>query len=94
MEFIQIRGFLVDMRHAENRESEKAAFEKLMDFVEQAKDKELWIKFLDEVGLLSIRSIVSQDRRDEAPSFYRAASYRKLFVEQFPREKVLPTPVP
>ena len=76
VEFIQLRGFLVDMRYAENPETEKAAFEKLMDFVKDAKDKELWIRFLDEIGFYSIT------HRTYFP-FEKVEQYRKLFGERF-----------
>ena len=56
VEFIQLRGYLVDMRYAENPESEEAAFQKLMDFVDASQDKELWIDFLYDVGLGSIEN--------------------------------------
>jgi len=54
VEFIQLRGFLVDMRYAESPEAEKVAKDKLMDFIEQSHDKELWLPFLEEVGFPSI----------------------------------------
>ena len=76
VEFIQLRGFLVDMRYAENEQAEQAAFEKLMDFVGTAKDKELWIRFLDEIGLYSIM------HQTHFPS-RKVEHYRELFTKRF-----------
>ena len=83
IEFIQLRGFLVDMRYAENPEAEKAGFEKLMDFVEKAKDKKLWISFLEEVGFWSIY------HRTHFP-YEKVEQYRKLFGARFPEANGLP----
>ena len=41
VEFIQLQSFLVDIRYGRNSESEKAAFDGLVKFVENAKDKDL-----------------------------------------------------
>ena len=76
VEFIQLRSFLVDMRYSENEKAEKVAFEKLTDFVEKAKDKELWIKFLDEIGFYGIAN-------HKAFPYEKAESYRKLFGVRF-----------
>ena len=75
-EFIQLRGFLVDIRYAENHESEQAAFDKLVKFVGDAKDKELWIKFLDEAGFWSIVNYTHFKPEN-------VEQYRKKFREHF-----------
>ena len=82
VEFIQLRGFLVDMRYAENEQAEQAAFEKLMNFVDTAKDRELWIQFLDEIGLYSIM------HQTHFPS-RKVEHYRELFAKRFPEVKTL-----
>ena len=76
VEFIQLRGFLVDIRYAENPAAEKAAWEKLMDFVENARDKELWLKFLMTTGFHSIHNY------DHFP-FEKLNPYGELFIERF-----------
>lgn len=53
-EFIQLRGFLVDMRYAEDGDAEKAAFDGLCTWLESTHDKELWVKLLNEIGFDSI----------------------------------------
>ena len=53
-ELIQLRRLFVDMRYAENEEMEETAFRKLMDFIENAQDKELWRVFTYEVGFYGI----------------------------------------
>jgi len=77
VEFIQLRGFLVDMRYAENPKAEKAAFDKLLDFVENAQDKKLWVKFLYEIGF---DSIVNHTHFPAA----KVQEYRELFGKRFP----------
>lgn len=76
VEFIQLRGLLVDMRYAESEEAEKAAFEKLMDFADASQDKELWKNFVYEIGLPSIMSV------DDSWTS-RLLKYRKQFAERF-----------
>jgi len=76
VEFIQLRGFLVDMRYAENERAEQAAFEKLLDFVDTARDKELWIRFLDEIGFYSIMHHTHFPSR-------KVEHYRELFIKRF-----------
>ena len=75
-EIIQLRGYLVDMRYAENDESEQKAFDTLCEWVDTTSDKELWIKLLDEVGLMSIMGY------DHFPS-EKVESYRKQFAKRF-----------
>jgi len=50
VEFIQLRSFLVAMRYADNSGTEQAAFDSLVNFVENAHYKDLWLKFIDEIG--------------------------------------------
>jgi hypothetical protein len=76
VEFIQLRGFLVDMRYAENLEAEEMAFQKLMDFVDQSQDKELWVPFFHEIGLNSI-----QHHTHFPPQ--KVEQYRTRFAERF-----------
>jgi|GEM_PF-2230879 len=76
VEFIQLRGFLVDMRYAENSEMEEAAFVKLMDFVDQSQDKELWVSFFHETGLSSIWNF------DHFP-WQKVNQYSERFAERF-----------
>lgn len=76
-EFIQIRGFLVNMRYAENEEAEKKAFGKLMAFVEKSQDKALWVNFIYEVALENIQN------SNHFPQ-NKVESYRGRFAEQFP----------
>ena len=76
VEFIQLRGFLVEMRYAENERAEQAAFEKLMNFVDTAGDRELWIRFLDEIGLYSIMHHTHFPSR-------KVEHYRELFARRF-----------
>ena len=81
VEFIQLRGLLVDIRYAENEEAEETAFEKLVDFVDQSQDKEHWIDFMCEIGFNSIKS---SGGSSEYPSFYeKATNYRERFAERF-----------
>ena len=75
VEFIQLRGYLVDMRYAENDESEEAAFQKLMDFIDVSQDKELWIDFLYDVGLGSI------ENHTHFP-YAKVYEYRQRFAER------------
>jgi hypothetical protein len=75
VEFIQLRGFLVDMRYAENSEAEEVAFVKMMDFVDQSQDKELWIDFLYDVGLGSI------ENHTHFP-YAKVFEYRRRFAER------------
>ena len=74
--FIQLRGFLVDMRYAENEDAEQKAFDALCTWVDTTADKELWVKLLNEVGLMSIMSY------DHFPS-KKVESYREQFAERF-----------
>ncbi|MCL2623195.1 MAG: hypothetical protein FWD31_05945 [Planctomycetaceae bacterium] len=76
VEFIQLRGFLVDMRYAENEEAEEAAFQGLMDFVDQSQDKELWVPFFHEIGLSSIQNF------DHFP-WQKVFQYCDRFAERF-----------
>jgi hypothetical protein len=76
VEFIQLRGFLVDMRYAENLEAEKMAFQKLIDFVDESQDKELWIDFLYDVGLGSIG-------HSDYFHLEKVEDYRTRFAERF-----------
>lgn len=76
IEFIQLRCLLVNMRYAENIEAEEAAFEKLMDFVDQSQDKELWAPFFYEVGLYSI-----MNHTYFPPE--KVEKYRERFAERF-----------
>ena len=76
VEFIQLRSFLVDMRYARNSESEKAAFDELIKFVENAKYKELWLKFVDEIGFGSIANNMHFPLN-------KVSLYRKLFCDHF-----------
>ena len=73
VEFIQLRGFLVDMRYAENEEAEEAAFEKLIDFIEKANDKELWTDFMYDIGFESIMS------KHDSVAYWE---YRERFAER------------
>jgi len=82
VEFIQLRGFLVDMRYAEDEQAEQAAFEKLMNFVDTAGDRELWTRFLDEIGLYSIM------HQTHFPS-RKVEHYRELFTRRFNEVKNL-----
>ena len=75
VEFIQLRGFLVDMRYAEDLEAEEIAFQKLMGFVDKSQDKELWIDFIYDVGL---DSIVHHTYFPYAKAF----EYRERFAER------------
>ncbi|MCL2347737.1 MAG: hypothetical protein FWC50_05680 [Planctomycetaceae bacterium] len=75
IEFIQLRGFLVDMRYAENLEAEKAAFVKMMDFIDQSQDKELWIDFMYDVGLESILN-------NEYFPYAKVFKYKQRFAER------------
>ena len=45
-EFIILRGFLVDLRYAENREAQQATFDKLLDWVATTQTPRLWTKYL------------------------------------------------
>jgi len=83
VEFIQLRGFLVDMRYAENAEAETAAFDKLVNFVENAKDKELWLIFLDEVGFNSIYNRTHYTTPHLYFPWEKVEEYRKLFAKHF-----------
>ena len=76
VEFIQLRGFLVDIRYAENPDAEQAAFDKLVKFVGSANDKELWLKFLDEMGFSSIVNYANFKHE-------KVQQYRKQFAEHF-----------
>jgi hypothetical protein len=76
VEFIQLRSFLIDMRYAENPNAEQDAFNGLVKFVENAKDKELWLKFLDEIGFGSILY-------DTHFPLAKIRQYRKLFSDHF-----------
>jgi len=76
VEFIKLRSFLVDMRYAENPQSEQAAFDKLVKFVENTKDKELWLKFLNEIGFWSIVNYTHFKPE-------KVEQYRKKFREHF-----------
>jgi len=82
VEFIQLRGFLVEMRYAEDEQAEQAAFEKLMNFVDTAQDRELWIRFLDEIGLYSIMHHTHFPSR-------KVEHYRELFARRFHEVKNL-----
>ncbi|MDR1479741.1 MAG: hypothetical protein LBJ00_12480, partial [Planctomycetaceae bacterium] len=53
-EFIQLRGHLVDIRFAENAAEENKAFDNFVTFIDKSKDKELWIRFVIEIGFNSI----------------------------------------
>jgi hypothetical protein len=75
-EFIQIRGFLVDIRYAENEAAEKTAFDKLMDFIDTSHDKQLWMDFVYEIGLNSI-----MNHKYFPP--LKVENYKKLFAERF-----------
>ena len=81
-EFIQLRGFLVDMRYAENEEMEKAAFEKMCEFVAEAKDKELWTQLVTEIGFASIQ-------HHEYFPYMKVEEYKKLFRDRFDVNRVL-----
>jgi hypothetical protein len=76
VEFIQLRSFLVDMRYAENLETEKVAFDNLIEFIENTNDKELWLKFLDEIALDSIVNYTHFKPE-------KVQHYRKQFAEHF-----------
>ena len=76
VEFIQLRGLLVEMRYAENEEMEKAAFEKLCEFVMASKDKELWTQFVTEIGFASIQ-------HHEHFPYTKVDKYKNLFRESF-----------
>ena len=76
VEFIQLRGFLVEIRYAENPDAEQAAFDKLVNFVENAKDKDLWLEFLDEIGFGSIVNYTNFNPE-------KVQHYRKQFAEHF-----------
>ncbi|MDR1480806.1 MAG: hypothetical protein LBJ00_17915, partial [Planctomycetaceae bacterium] len=53
-ELIQLRGHLVDIRFAENEMAENKAFDNFVKFIDKSKDKELWIRFVIEIGFNSI----------------------------------------
>jgi len=72
-EFVQLRGFLVDMRYAENDET---AFEKLMDFVDGTQNETLWVKLLDEIVFHYIRN-------DCGFKADNVKHYREQFVKRF-----------
>jgi len=80
IEFIQLRGFLVDMCYAENPEAEEAAFVKMMDFIDQSQDKELWIDFMYDVGLESIEN--------RYVSYKKVFEYRQRFAEHMQIKKL------
>ena len=80
VEFIQLRGFLVDMRYAENEEAERKAFDALCEWVDTTADKELWIKLLNEVGLMSITNY-------DHFSIEKVDHYREEFVKRFQIEQ-------
>jgi ribosomal protein S8 len=75
-EFIKLRGYLVDIRFAENETAENNAFDDLVKFVDKSKDKELWIHFVDEVAFDSIFDT-------EYFPHKKVQNYRKRFAEKF-----------
>ncbi|MDR1477368.1 MAG: hypothetical protein LBJ00_00320 [Planctomycetaceae bacterium] len=75
-EFIQLRGHLVDIRFAENATEENKAFDNFVKFIDKSKDKELWIRFVIEIGF---NSIVDH----EYFPYKKAEDYCKRFTEKF-----------
>jgi hypothetical protein len=75
-EFIKLRGYLVDIRFAENETAENNAFDDLVKFVDKSKDKELWIQFVEEVAFDSIFDA-------EYFPYKKVQNYRKRFAEKF-----------
>jgi hypothetical protein len=80
VEFIQLRGFLVDIRYAKNLEAEETAFVKMMDFVDQSQDKELWVDFIYDVGLGSIG--LDGIEGNSRFSYVKIVEYRRRFAER------------
>jgi hypothetical protein len=75
-EFIQLRGLLVDIRFAEDEKAEEIAFNELITFVNKAKDKKLWIKFVGEIAFDSILDYQYFPRK-------KIDTYRKRWIEKF-----------
>jgi ribosomal protein S8 len=81
-EFIQLRGYLVDLRFAENEKDEENTFNKFVTFIEKSKDKKLWIRFVDEIALKSILD-------NEYFSNEKVESYRKRLNEKFAKPETM-----
>jgi hypothetical protein len=79
-EFIKLRGHLVDIRFAENAVEEEKAFNNFVTFIEQSKDKELWIRFVVEIAFDSIID-------NEHFPLEKVQNYRKRFAEKFTSSK-------
>jgi hypothetical protein len=75
-EFIQLRGLLVDIRFAEDEKAEEIAFNELITFVNKAKDKKLWIKFVGEIAFDSLHD-------DKYFPHKKIDTYRKRWIEKF-----------
>jgi hypothetical protein len=75
-EFIQLRGLLVDIRFAEDEKAEENAFNELITFVNKAKDKKLWIKFVGEIAFDSLHDDKYFPRK-------KIDDYRKRWIEKF-----------
>jgi ribosomal protein S8 len=81
-EFIKLRGYLVDIRFAENDKEEKKAFNNFVTFIDKSKDKKLWIRFVDEIAFGSIAD-------DKYFSYKKVENYRKRFAEKFTKTATL-----
>jgi ribosomal protein S8 len=81
-EFIQLRGYLVDLRFAENEKDEEIVFNNFVTFIDKSKDKELWIKFVDEIALKSIFD-------NEYFPHEKVESYRKRLNEKFAKPETI-----
>jgi hypothetical protein len=81
-EFIQLRGYLVDLRFAENEKDEENAFNKFVTFIEKSKDKKLWIRFVDEIALKSILD-------NEYFPHEKIEDYRKRFNKKFAKPETI-----
>jgi hypothetical protein len=79
-EFIKLRGYLVDIRFAENVAEEEKAFNNFVTFIERSKDKELWIRFVVEIAFDSIID-------NEHFPHEKVQNYRKRFAEKFTSSK-------
>ncbi|MDR1477522.1 MAG: hypothetical protein LBJ00_01110 [Planctomycetaceae bacterium] len=84
-EFIQLRKFLVDIRYAENTAKEQQAFDNLVTFVNNSKDKNVWIPLVRDC----VFGVVWRDMHglilfDKEMTYRKLWRYRSQFNKKFP----------
>ena len=78
MEFVQLRGLLVDLRYAEDDTARDAAFDTMLAWLKTAEHQTLWVDLLDSTGLDSLQN------QKYFPSEW-VQNYREKLREAFPK---------